>query len=151
MGTLSKAIGGYGGYLCASPGGDRSDHNRARTLRLFDRPAAGDAPPRRIAALDMIEREPGFVRRAAGQGAAVHPRRSTCPRRTSPIVPVVIGEAEAALAASRCWSDEGFLVVAIRPPTVPAGTARLRFAFTARHPDAEIERLAGRVPAAVLA
>jgi 8-amino-7-oxononanoate synthase len=46
--------------------------------------------------------------------------------------------------------DEGFLVVPIRPPTVPVGTARLRFAFTAQHPDAEIERLAGIVRSRVL-
>ena len=57
-------------------------------------------------------------------------------------MPVVLGEAEAALAASRLLEDHGFLVTAIRPPTVPAGTARLRLTFTAQHPDAEIERLA---------
>jgi 8-amino-7-oxononanoate synthase len=46
--------------------------------------------------------------------------------------------------------NEGFLVVAIRPPTVPPGTARLRFAFTALHPEAEIERLAGIVRTRVI-
>jgi len=61
----------------------------------------------------------------------------------SPIVPIVIGDAEAALKASRMLEDEGFLVAAIRPPTVPPGTSRLRLTFTAAHPDAEIERLAG--------
>ena len=49
-------------------------------------------------------------------------------------MPLVLGEAEAALAASRLLEDEGFLVIAIRPPTVPAGTARLRFTFTASIP-----------------
>jgi 8-amino-7-oxononanoate synthase len=47
-------------------------------------------------------------------------------------------------------ANEGFLVIAIRPPTVPPGTARLRFAFTAQHPDDEIERLAGIVRSRVL-
>ena len=67
------------------------------------------------------------------------------PQAASPIVPLVIGDAEAALAASRALEAEGFLVIAIRPPTVPPGTARLRFTFTALHPDAEIARLAAAV------
>jgi 8-amino-7-oxononanoate synthase len=56
-----------------------------------------------------------------------------------------MGEAESALAAARRLETEGFLVIAIRPPTVPKGTARLRLTFTAQHPDAEIERLADAV------
>ncbi len=54
------------------------------------------------------------------------------------------------LAASQLLEEEGFLVVAIRPPTVPQGTARLRFAFTAQHPDTDIERLAEIVRSRVL-
>ena len=50
-----------------------------------------------------------------------------------------------ALAAAKKLEDAGFLVVAIRPPTVPDGTARLRFAFTAAHDDADIARLADAV------
>jgi len=65
-------------------------------------------------------------------------------------VPLIIGDAEAALAAARLLEAEGFLVVAIRPPTVPKGTARLRFAFTAQHPDGEIERLAEVVESRIL-
>ena len=80
--------------------------------------------------------------RCRSQKAKAFTRRAGLPEAQSPIVPVVIGEAEAALAASRLLEEEGFLVVAIRPPTVPAGTARLRLTFTAQHPDAEIERLA---------
>ena len=69
-------------------------------------------------------------------------RHAGLPEAVSSIVPVVVGEAEAALTASRMLEDEGFLVVPIRPPTVPDGTARLRFAFAAGHPDDEIVRLA---------
>ena len=58
---------------------------------------------------------------------------------------------EAALAASRMLEQHGFLVVAIRPPTVPPGTARLRLTFTAQHPDDEIERLARLVRERIIA
>jgi len=72
------------------------------------------------------------------------------PEAESPIVPLIVGDAQAALRASRLLEAEGFLIIAIRPPTVPAGTARLRFAFTAQHPDHEIERLADIVRARIL-
>ena len=67
------------------------------------------------------------------------------PSAQSPIVPVVIGSAEAALDASARLEAEGYLVVAIRPPTVPEGTARLRIAFSAAHSDADVMRLADLV------
>ena len=56
-----------------------------------------------------------------------------------------MGEADRTLAAAVALEAQGFLAVAIRPPTVPEGTARLRLAFTAAHPDAEIDRLAAAV------
>ena len=82
--------------------------------------------------------------------ARLFTRALNLPEAQSAIVPVIVGDTDAALAASQLLEDEGFLVVAIRPPTVPPGTARLRFAFTAGHPDAEVERLAGIVRSRVL-
>jgi len=143
MGTLSKAIGGYGGYLCASDAVIDLIHNRARTFIY-----ATGLPPAMvaaaIAALDLIEREPGYAALPLAK-ARSFTRLAGLPEAQSPIVPLIIGEADAALAASRRLEAEGFLVTAIRPPTVPAGTARLRFTFTAAHPDSEIERLAALV------
>ena len=60
-------------------------------------------------------------------------------------MPLILGDTDATLRASALLEAEGFLVTAIRPPTVPAGTARLRFTFTARHADADIARLANLV------
>ena len=57
-------------------------------------------------------------------------------------MPVIIGDEEATLAASRRLVEEGYFAAAIRPPSVPAGTARLRLTFTAKHSDQAIERLA---------
>jgi 8-amino-7-oxononanoate synthase len=73
------------------------------------------------------------------------------PDAQSPIVPIVIGDEEIALAASRYLENEGYLVVAIRPPTVPSGTARLRLTFTAQHPDEEVGRLADIIRDKILA
>jgi 8-amino-7-oxononanoate synthase len=140
MGTLSKAIGGYGGYLCASAAVIDLVHNRARTF-VYSTGLPPAMAAAAIAALDLIERDPAYAALPLAK-ARLFTRLLNLPDATSPIVPLVIGEAEAALKASQRLEAEGFLVIAIRPPTVPAGTARLRFTFLAGHPDAEIERLA---------
>ncbi len=148
MGTLSKAIGAYGGYLCASRAVIDLMQTRARTFIY----STGLPPPvvaAATAALDIIERDPAYAAEPLRK-AKEFARALNLPEAQSAIVPVIIGEADAALAASALLRDEGFLVVAIRPPTVPVGTARLRFAFTAQHPDAEIARLAALVRSRVM-
>ncbi len=148
MGTLSKAVGAYGGYLCASRAVIDLMQTRARTFIY----STGLPPPvvaAAIAALDVIAREPAYAALPLRK-AKEFARALNLPEAQSAVVPVIVGETEAALAASAMLRDEGFLVVAIRPPTVPVGTARLRFAFTAQHPDFEIARLADVVRSRVL-
>jgi 8-amino-7-oxononanoate synthase len=140
MGTLSKAVGAYGGYLCASAPVIDLIRNRARTL-IYSTGLPPACVAAAIAALDLIEREPGYAALPV-QKAKAFTRAAGLPNAQSPIVPVVIGDEEATLAASRLLVDEGYLAVPIRPPTVPAGTARLRLTFTAQHPDEQIARLA---------
>jgi 8-amino-7-oxononanoate synthase len=148
MGTLSKALGAYGGYLCADQSVIDLMQTRARTL-IYSTGLPPAVIAAAIAAIDIIEREPDTVARPLAKARAFT-RRAGLPDATSSIVPVVIGEAAAALAASRRLEDDGFLVVAIRPPTVPDGTARLRLSFAAAHPDGEIERLADTIRTRVL-
>jgi 8-amino-7-oxononanoate synthase len=143
MGTLSKAIGAYGGYLCASRPVIDLMGNRARTL-IYSTGLPPGTVAAAIAALDLVARDPDYAARPLAKARAFT-RRAQLPDAQSPIVPIVVGSARAALAASRRLEDEGFLAIAIRPPTVPEGTARLRLAFTAAHPDAEIEHLADLV------
>jgi 8-amino-7-oxononanoate synthase len=102
-----------------------------------------------IAALDIIESDPAYAAEPLRK-ARLFTRALNLPEAQSVIVPVIVGDAAAALAASDLLRDNGFLVVAIRPPTVPAGTARLRFAFTAQHQDGDIARLAEIVRQQVL-
>ena len=102
-----------------------------------------------IAALDLIESDPDLTARPV-QKAKAFTRLTNLPEAQSPIVPVIVGAEDKALAASRLLAEEGFHVAPIRPPTVPTGTSRLRFTFTAGHPDREIERLASLVRSHVL-
>jgi 8-amino-7-oxononanoate synthase len=148
MGTLSKAIGAYGGYLCGSASVIELIHNRARSF-IYSTGLPPAVVAAAIAALDLIAAEPAYAGLPLAKARAFT-RSLGLPEAESPIVPLIVGDAAAALQASRLLEDEGFLVIAIRPPTVPAGTARLRFAFTAQHPDDEIERLADVVRSRVL-
>jgi 8-amino-7-oxononanoate synthase len=149
MGTLSKAVGAYGGYLCASAQVIELMRNRARTL-IYSTGLPPAIVAAAIAALDLIAREPDYAALPV-QKAKAFTRLTNLPDAQSPIVPVVVGNEEAAMNAAQILADEGFLAAPIRPPSVPNGTARLRLTFTAQHPDAEIERLAGLVRARVLA
>jgi 8-amino-7-oxononanoate synthase len=143
MGTLSKAVGAYGGYLCASSAVIDLIRNRARTL-IYSTGLSPACVAASIAALELIEREPGYAALPVLKAKAFT-KAAGLPEAQSPIVPVIIGEEEATLAASRLLADEGCLAAPIRPPTVAAGTARLRLTFTAQHPDEQIARLAGLV------
>lgn len=139
MGTLSKAIGGYGAYVCATKPVIDFIKTRTRTIvYTTGLPPANAAAA--IAALDVIAREPERV--AAPIARA---RRLTTalnlPPAESAVVPIVLGEADLALAAARDLEAKGLLAVAIRPPTVPAGTARLRLAFCSEHTEAQVDQL----------
>ena len=148
MGTLSKAAGAYGGYLCASGPVIELMRNRARTL-IYSTGLTPAIVAASIAALDVIEREPDY-RALPVEKARRFTRATNLPEAQSPIVPVVIGGEDETLTASRFLADHGFLATAIRPPTVPQGTARLRLTFTAQHPDEAIDRLAGLVREKIL-
>lgn len=139
MGTLSKSIGGYGAYVCATKPVIDFIKTRTRTVvYTTGLPPANVAAA--IAALDVIAAEPERV--AAPIARA---RRLTAalnlPPAQSAVVPIILGEAETALAAARDLEAKGLLVVPIRPPTVPAGTARLRLAFSAEHTEAQVDQL----------
>jgi 8-amino-7-oxononanoate synthase len=143
MGTLSKALGSYGGYLCASRAVVDLMTGRARSfVYTTGLPPASAAAA--LEALAILEEEP--ERRAR---PLVLARRFTAllglPEAESAVVPVLVGDAGRALALSADLEAAGFLVVAIRPPTVPAATARLRVAFSAAHTEAQVDALAEAV------
>jgi 8-amino-7-oxononanoate synthase len=143
MGTLSKAAGAYGGYLCASESVVELVRNRARSFVY-----STGLPPGTVAAasraLDLIATNLDLVRRPL-ELARLFTTDLGLRAAESPIVSIVLGSAERALRASDELKLAGFLVAAIRPPTVPAGTSRLRFTFSAAHREERVLALAAAV------
>ena len=148
MGTLSKAVGGYGGYLCASKPVIDLMKTRCRTL-VYSTGLPPATVAAAIAALDIIESDPEYAARPLKK-AQRFTRRLGLPLAESPIVPILLGDAARTMAAQKTIEDAGYLVVGIRPPTVPEGTARLRLTFTAEHSDADIDKLADLIADKIL-
>lgn len=144
MGTLGKALGTFGAFVAGSDELVETLLQKARTyIYTTAVPPAVAAAAR--ASLHVLQDEPWrrervlahaarFRREAAGLGLCVPPS-------ATPIQPVVIGAESAAVAASETLRSQGLWIPAIRPPTVPAGTSRLRITFSAAHRDADVDRL----------
>jgi 8-amino-7-oxononanoate synthase len=143
MGTLSKAVGAYGGYLCASSAVAELVRNRARSFVY-----STALPPGVVAAasraLDLIATDKELVRRPLAL-ARQFTAALGLPTAASPIVSLVRGSAAAALTAADALRAVGFLVAAIRPPTVPPGTSRLRVTFSAEHTAEQVAALTDAV------
>jgi 8-amino-7-oxononanoate synthase len=143
MGTLSKALGGYGAYVCGSRAVIDLIRTRARTF-IYSTGLPPACAAGALAALDIIAADPDRVAAPLAR-ARRFTERLGLPPAQSAIVPILLGEAQAALAAAADLEARGLLAVAIRPPTVPAGTARLRCAFSALHTEDQVDRLADAV------
>jgi 8-amino-7-oxononanoate synthase len=146
VGTLSKTLGALGGFVAAPR--DYADLvvNQARSYIFTTAPTPADS----AAALAAL----GVLRSAEGDAliarlrAHVHALR---PGHPSPIVPVLLGDEQRALAAAAALLERGFLVPAIRPPTVAPGTSRLRVALSAQHSPAQVAALADALHAVTAA
>lgn len=139
MGTLSKAIGAYGGYLCASQPVIDLIRNRGRSF-VYSTGLPPGTLAAAIKALEVIERDPALCARPV-ENAARFCAALGLAVPVSPIVPVILGEARRVMEASAALQERGYLVTGIRPPTVPEGTARLRVTFSAAHTAADIDGL----------
>jgi 8-amino-7-oxononanoate synthase len=135
MGTLSKAAGLAGGYLAASRPWIDLVLNRARSFIYTTAPPPAMAHAA-SASLAMIRSAEG-----ASLRESLRSRQARFAECVSPILPVILGTNEAALSASNRLEQRGFLVPAIRFPTVPRNTARLRISLSAAHPDEAINGL----------
>ncbi len=143
MGTLSKAVGLAGGYLAASRDWIDLLTNRARSFVFSTAPPPAIAHAA-LAALQIIGSRQGQTRRAALRAniATFQQHTGLLTSHTTPILPLVLGANEAAMNASAYLESQGLLVPAMRFPTVPRGTARLRISLSAAHSTAAIHNLA---------
>lgn len=140
--TLSKALGSQGGYVAGSAALVAWLRNRARSF-VFDTSSAPPTVAAARAALGVARAEPWrrttALARAAQLRDGLRAAGWEVPDTATTIVPVVVGGAGAALALMQRLLDHDVLAVAIRPPTVPAGTARVRATTLATHSEADVE------------
>jgi 8-amino-7-oxononanoate synthase len=129
MGTLSKAAGLSGGYLAASRDWIDLLANRARSF------VYSTAPPPALAHAALASL--ALIRSAEGAALRSKLRKNIAvlSPQSTPIIPRILGSNDSTLAAAAGLEDAGFLVPAIRYPTVPRGTARLRISLSAAHPQ----------------
>jgi len=145
MGTLSKAVGAYGGYVAASRAVVDLLVNRARSL-IFTTGLPPGVLAAADAALELIENDAALTALPLARARAFTGALDL-PAAESAVVPLILGDEVRALEASAALLDAGFIVTAIRPPTVPPGTSRLRFTFSAAHGEDDVARLADAVRA----
>jgi 8-amino-7-oxononanoate synthase len=136
VGTLSKTLGSVGGFVAGSRRFVDLLVNRARSFVFTTAPAPCDAAAA-LAALRVLRSAEGdgLVARLGNHVGRVRPGHP------SPIVPVILGDEEAALGAAATLAERGIVVPAIRPPTVPPGTSRLRVSLSAAHTDEQVTAL----------
>jgi 8-amino-7-oxononanoate synthase len=147
VGTLGKALGGYGAYVCTSGQIAELLVNAARPFIYSTAPpppSVGAA----LAALTVLRERPGIVEQLRRNGAVLREALGAhgldLGGSRTQIVPVVVGDARRAMALSEHALERGVFAQAIRPPTVPEGTSRLRLAVMATHSADEL-RDAARV------
>lgn len=143
MGTLSKSLGSEGGYAAGSQILIDYLINKARSF-IFSTALAPATTAAAFAALQVLSEHPDMVDRLAANAAYLRTELNqagfdTCGSTTA-IIPVMVGDASLAVKFAHLLKNQGIVVSAIRPPTVPAGASRLRVTVSAAHSPAEITK-----------
>ncbi len=150
IGTLGKALGSYGAYVCASK--EITDYlvNTARSF-IFSTAPPPPVAAAALAALELLESDPQRVARLRSNAVALRSALSGEGLRAggaeTQIVPVEVGDAARTMELSERLLERGVFAQGIRPPTVPAGSSRLRFTVMATHRADELQRAASQVGA----
>jgi glycine C-acetyltransferase/8-amino-7-oxononanoate synthase len=152
VGTLGKSLGSYGAYVCCDKPMAKYLVNTARTL-IFSTALPPPAVAGAMAALELLGEQPGRVdklqRNAEVMRTALAAEGLDTLASETQILPLVVGDASAAMAACEDALGHGVFCQAIRPPTVPDGSSRLRIAVMASHTKSELRWAAGVLARAV--
>lgn len=140
MGTLSKAVGSYGGYVCADKVVIDYLTNNTRSM-VYSTALPPAVLAASIASLKIIMNDKALCKKPV-ENAELFTSMLGIEKAQSAIVPLILGTEEKSMEAMEILESEDFLVLAIRPPTIPKGTSRLRFAFSALHKTEDIAKLA---------
>jgi 8-amino-7-oxononanoate synthase len=154
VGTLGKALGSYGAYVCCEPRMREFLINSSRPF-IFSTAPPPPAVAGAMAALDLLEEDPQRVEKLQSNADAL---RAELAREgfevagsTTQIVPLIVGDADLAMQICEAAIERGVFAQAIRPPTVPTGTSRLRLAVMATHRKSELRDAAQALARAALA
>jgi glycine C-acetyltransferase len=145
IGTLGKALGAYGAFAACSSTMAAFLTNCARSL-IFSTALPPPAVAGAMAALELLEEQPRRVEKLQANAGALRDELARegfdVSGSTTQIVPLVVGEADVAMAICEAALERGVFAQAIRPPTVPEGTSRLRLAVMASHTKGELREAA---------
>jgi 8-amino-7-oxononanoate synthase len=136
MGTLSKAIGSYGGFIVAPKTVVDLLHNKARSL-IYTTALPPSILASAIKSLEIIKRNKSLVKKPY-DNAKLFCKLADLPEPESSIVTIILKSENKAIDASKILEKNGYYISAIRPPTVPINTSRLRLTFSASHKKKDI-------------
>jgi 8-amino-7-oxononanoate synthase len=139
MGTLSKAHGSLGGYVCGNRTLIDFLRNKTRSL-IYSTALPASCLAAALAAVKLMQNQQLAIKTT--KNAHYFCKLMSLPEPQSAIVPIIIGDNFQTLKIAELAKKAGFLIGAIRPPTVPVGSARLRISFCALHKKSEIKALA---------
>jgi 8-amino-7-oxononanoate synthase len=140
IGTFGKAFGTFGAFVAGDADLIEFLIQKSRTY-IYTTALPPAVCAATFAALEVAQRDSWRRERALAHARRVQGVLGLPGTAASPIVPVILGDEARALAASRALEARGFLVSAIRPPTVPPGTARLRVTLSATHEETQVDAL----------
>jgi 8-amino-7-oxononanoate synthase len=151
VGTLGKSLGSYGAYVCASAELCELLVNTARTF-IFSTAPPPPAIGAALAAVEVLASQPGLVDQLGRNAATLRAELAACGFDTgesrTQVMPVVVGDARRAVELCERCLDHGVFAQAIRPPTVPEGTSRLRLSVMSAHRADELRAAAHKIASA---